>query len=305
VTDDRPLVLAFDVGGTTTKAAVYDTGLTSLAEARLPSRHGPAVLDVLAELADDVLAALPPERRRDVRAAGVVALGLVDEARGVMRRAVNLGVVDLEVTGPLSRRLGLPTVLGHDVEQAALAEVHAAPTPVAQPFVVVIGTGIAATTFVDGAPLRGVTGQAGEFGHIVVRPGGRRCPCGAVGCVETVASATAIARAYAERTGTAVTGAADVVARLDSDPVADQVWSEAASALADGLVAVCTLLAPGEIVLGGGLSEAGDVLVEAVRDAMVERSYVSGVPPIRASVLGSRAGLIGAARLALGSAAAR
>jgi glucokinase len=300
MTEDRRLVLAFDIGGTTTKAAVFDSALTELAEARRPSARGAAVVDVLADLADDVLAGLPAERRGDLVAAGVVALGLVDEVRGIMRRAVNLGVVDLEVTAPLSRRLGLPTVLGHDVEQAAVAEVGASPTA-PQPFVVVIGTGIAATTFVDGSPVRGVSGQAGEFGHIVVRPAGRLCPCGATGCVETVASATAIARAYSERTGTTVAGAADVVARLGSDPVADEVWAEATSALADGLVTVCTLLAPGEIVLGGGLSEAGDVLVDAVRDAMAERSHVSTVPPIRASVLGSRAGLIGAARLALRS----
>jgi glucokinase len=221
-----------------------------------------------------------------------------------MRRAVNLGVVDLAVTAPLSRRLGVPTVLGHDVEQAAVAEVSASPTA-PQPFVVVIGTGIAATTFVGGVPVRGVSGQAGEFGHIVVRPEGRACPCGAVGCVETVASATSIARAYTERSGRVVAGAADVVGRLGADPIAEEVWGEATSALADGLVTVCTLLAPGEIVLGGGLSEAGDVLVDAVRAAMRERSHVSTVPPIRASVLGSRAGLIGAARLALGSAVSR
>lgn len=304
MTEDRRLVLAFDIGGTTTKAAVFDSALREHASARRASARGEAVVDVLLELADDVLAALPPERRGDLVAAGIVALGLVDEANGMMRRAVNLGVVDLDVTGPLSRRLGLPTVLGHDVEQAAVAEVHASPTA-AQPFVVVIGTGIAATTFVDGAPVRGVSGQAGEFGHIVVRPDGRLCPCGATGCVETVASATSIARAYSERSGTAVTGADDVVARLGRDPIADEVWAEATGALADGLVTVCTLLAPGEIVLGGGLSEAGDVLVDAVRSAMATRSHVSNVPPIRASVLRGRAGLIGAARLALGSAAPR
>ncbi|MDH2414079.1 ROK family protein [Nocardioides sp. CER19] len=305
MSDVRRLVLAFDIGGTTIKAAAYDAALRPLAGARRPSPRGPAVVDALAGLAEEVLAALPPDRREDVVAAGAVALGLVDEARGVMRRAVNLDVTDLEVAGPLSRLLGVPTVLGHDVEQAAIAEVEASPTEVRQPFVVVIGTGIAAATFVDGAPLRGVSGQAGELGHVVVRPDGRRCPCGAVGCLETVASAAAIARDYSERTGTAVTGASDVLRRLGTDPVADEVWAEATSALADALVMVCTLLAPGEIVLGGGLAEAGDALVEPVRTTMLERSYVATVPPIRASVLGSRAGLVGAAGLALRTIGAR
>ena len=97
------------------------------------------------------------------------------------------------------------------------------------PFVVIIGTGVAAVTFVRGEAVRGVSGQAGEFGHIVVRPGGPLCRCGQHGCLEAVASAEAIVRAYEERTGSQVDGAHVVRERLATDPVAAEVWAEAMS----------------------------------------------------------------------------
>ena len=150
------------------------------------------------------------------------------------------------------------------------------------PFVVVIGTGIAAVTFVGGRAVRGVSGQAGELGHVVVRPDGPPCACGARGCLEAVAGAGAIVRAYEERTGVAVDGRPTWSSR-GSTPTRSprQVWDEAISALADGLITVCALLAPGAIVLGGGLAEAGDALDRRRPSALMkERSRVASVPPV-------------------------
>ncbi len=293
----RPVVLAFDVGGTSVKAAALDDHDTVLAETRVPSKTGPAILDVIDEAARELLESLGP-RRAEVVGAGIVMPGIVDTAKGICLRSVNLEITDLDIAGPMSARLGVPVRVDHDV--AAAGEAVRRAVPVAEdPFVVIIGTGVAAVTFVRGEAVRGVSGQAGEFGHIVVRPGGALCRCGQHGCLEAVASAEAIRRTYAQRTGSSIEGAHVVRERLATDPIAAEVWTEAVSALADGLVTVCALLAPGAILFGGGLSEAGEALTGEVEALMRKRSVLTNVPPILVTALGSRAGLVGAAHLAL------
>lgn len=292
------VVLGFDVGGTTVKAAALDVDLQPLATATRPSRRGPGLLDTIVETASELTASLSEEHRRRIACAGVVIPGVVDTVRGISVRAVNLDLTEVPVAAPLAERLGVPVVLGHDVLAAGEAERRTASAGLVDPFVVVIGTGIAAVAYVDGRAVGGVSGQAGEFGHVVVRPDGPVCACGARGCLEAVASAGAITREYAVRTGSTVAGAHEVVAALLDDPVAADVWAEATSALADGLLTVCALLAPGAIVLGGGLAEAGELLTGPVRARLHERAHVIAVPPVLTAALGSRAGVVGAGLLA-------
>lgn len=296
------LILAFDVGATSVKAAVLDANLAVLTESRRPSRRGPGIIEVIGEIGDELLDTVKGVDRTRVIAAGVVVPGLIDKASGVSLRAVNLDLVDCPIGEPLARRWGIPVQVGHDVEAAGEA-VRRSDGTHEDPFVVVLGTGIASVMFVGGAPVRGVSGQAGELGHMVVRPGGRVCRCGARGCLEGIAGAHAIVRAYRDGTGHQVEGARAVVQRVETDPVAAAVWQGAIDALADALVSVCTLTAPGSIILAGGLSDAGDALVGPLRTAMTERSYVATVPPILISPLGSRAGMFGAGHLALDLAA--
>jgi glucokinase len=170
--------------------------------------------------------------------------------------------------------------------------------------VVVIGTGIAVTLVTGGAVVHGGSGQAGELGHVVVRPGGPPCACGQLGCLETISSARAIADRYAAHSGRTVDGAVEVWARLASDPVAQQVWQEAADALGDALQIVRALLAPSRIVLGGGLAGAGDALLAPVRARLERTAGLQPAPPVVAAQLGARAGVIGAALAALDAAGA-
>lgn len=296
--EQQPVVLAFDVGGTSVKAAAVDASFTTLAEVRVLSRQGPAILDVVSEAADVLRQGLDAEQRARVTAVGVAMPGLVDKKNGVCIRSVNLGLIDVDVAGPISQRLGIPVRVDHDVAAAGEAVRRAAATT-EDPFVVVIGTGIAAVTFVRGEAVRGVSGQAGELGHVIVRPDGPVCRCGARGCLEAIAGAGAIVRAYEQRTGSTIDGAHVVVERRLSDPVAAEVWADAVSALADALIDVCAVLAPGAVLLAGGLSEAGSALAEPVETLMKERSRVAVVPPVTVTKLGGRAGLTGAAHLAL------
>src|SRR5205823_5291438 len=158
-------------------------------------------------------------------AAGIVVPGVVDEDAGIARWSANVGFREVPLRDLLGGHLGLPAVLGHDVRAGGLAEARlGAGRGYRHVLFIGIGTGIA-----------GAHGAAGEVGHIVVRPGGPKCGCGVQGCLESVASAAAIGRTYAERTGIAAT-AAQVAGRAAADePAAVGVWAEAVDALADGL----------------------------------------------------------------------
>jgi glucokinase len=165
--------------------------------------------------------------------------------------------------------------------------------------VVPIGTGIAAAHVVHGKAFAGAHGAAGEIGHVVVRPGGRPCGCGARGCLEAEASASAIGRAYSARTGRTVT-AADVVRNAAlGEPVAVTVWAEAIDALADGLRIGLTLYDPEVIVIGGGLAEAGDALLGPLDKALAGKLTFQYRPALVRAALGDVAGCLGAGLLAL------
>ncbi|MFI5623753.1 ROK family protein [Nocardioides sp. NPDC051685] len=295
----RSLALAFDVGGTSVRGAVVGAADVVIAESRVATRTGPAVLDDIARMGEELLAGLSHAARAEVAGVGVAFPGLVDTEAGVSRRAVNLGLVDTLVAAPLAERLGLPVTVVHDTVAAAAAIWADAGSP-ASAFVAVLGTGVAGVTYVEGRAVVGVSGQAGEIGHLVVDRAGPRCGCGLRGCVEAYAGGRAMLERYASMVGdTTISGVADLVARIGHDHFAAQVWSDAITALADGFLAVGALLAPGEIILGGGVAEAGQDLLDPLRIRMRERAGVTAVPPVRLSTLGGRAGLVGAARLAL------
>jgi glucokinase len=191
--------------------------------------------------------------------------------------------------------------LGHDVRAGGLAEATFGGGRHGRDVLfVAIGTGIAAAYIMDGRSYAGAHGAAGELGHIVVRPGGPVCGCGNRGCLEAVASATALARRYASQGDTAKTGAAEVVALATSgDPVAARAWQETIDALADGLHTAQTLYDADVVVLGGGLAEAGEALLGPLRTALRARLTFQREPQLVRATLGDQAGCLGAALLAL------
>jgi glucokinase len=298
-------VLAVDVGGTSIKAEVLDPSLTSCAAASVltPRSAGRATLSTVIDVARRLLSSLPSPA--SVTHVGLAVPGVVDIDRGVGVLAANLAWRDTPVTAPVSAALGLPVTMVHDVTAAGMAEWRCgAGRGVDDLAVVVIGTGIAATFVTGGTVVRGGCGQAGELGHVVVRPGGPPCACGCRGCLEAISSARAIADAYAVRSGCPVDGAIDVFHRLGFDALAQEVWQDAADALADALLIVRALLAPSRIVVGGGLAGAGEALLAPVRSRLEHAAGLEAVPPVVAAQLGSRAGVIGAALAALDVASA-
>ncbi|WP_240930565.1 ROK family protein [Isoptericola sp. BMS4] len=292
-----PAVLAVDVGGTDTKSALVDADGVVRAVVRRPTpRDGDRTGQRVVEEAAAVAAELA-ERHPDVAPAalGLVVPGVVDDAAGVGVWSENLGWRDMPFAAAATARLGLPVAVGHDVAAAGWAELRCgAAAGFRDALVVTLGTGIAAAVLLDGRPYRG-GGMAGEIGHARVADG-PGCVCGGRGCLEAVASAAAIARRYTARTGTHVPGAREVLAAVEAgDAPAAAVWDEALDGLALGLSHAVALVAPQVIVLGGGLSHAGDALLVPLGERLDALLTYHRRPLLAPAQLGGDAGVLGAA----------
>ncbi|GAA1955519.1 ROK family protein [Amycolatopsis minnesotensis] len=293
----KKLVAAFDVGGTSVKAALLDEDLTVVERLREPTaRSGDGA--TTADLVVDQIARLT-ERMGAVSAAGVVVPGIVDEEAGVARFSANLGWREVPLGALLAERLPVPVAFGHDVTAGGLAEFRlGAARGYSGAVVIPVGTGIAGALLLDGRPYR-AGGQAGEIGHIDVGHE-LRCGCGAIGCLEAIASASAIARRFRDRTGRAADGGQQVVdAARAGDPDAAVVLKEALDALAKGIRTVVTMLAPEVVVLGGGLFAAGPFVLDPVRERLSANLTFQRMPELRVAELGDEAGNLGAGLMAL------
>ncbi|MEU1270929.1 ROK family protein [Streptomyces sp. NPDC005799] len=296
-------VIALDVGGTGMKAALVGAGGELLHQARRATgrERGPdAVVEGILDFAAELHAHGADRFGEPATAAGVAVPGIVDEPRGVAAYSANLGWRDVPLRDLLSRRLGVPVALGHDVRTGGLAEGRIGAGRGADRFLFVpLGTGIAGAIGIAGRVEAGAHGFAGEIGHIVVRPGGAPCPCGQAGCLERYASAAAVSEAWAAATGDPGADAADCAKAVASgDPNAVRVWQEAVDALADGLVTALTLLDPRMLIIGGGLAEAGETLFTPLREAVGRRVTFQKLPSIVPAALGDAAGCLGAGLLA-------
>ncbi|MEU1278656.1 ROK family protein [Streptomyces sp. NPDC005805] len=297
-------VIALDVGGTGMKAALVGADGTLLHEARRATgrERGPdAVVESILGFAADLRAHGREHFGRAAEAAGVAVPGIVDAGRGIAVYAANLGWRDVPLRALLGQRLGgIPVALGHDVRTGGLAEGRIGAGQGADRFFFVpLGTGIAGAIGIAGTIEAGAHGYAGEIGHIVVRPLGPECGCGQRGCLETLASASAVSRAWAAASGDPDADAADCAKAVAAgDEKAATVWQEAVEALADGLVTALTLLDPRTLIIGGGLAEAGEVLFTPLRAAVEERVTFQKLPAIVPAALGDTAGCLGAGLLA-------
>ena len=294
-------VVALDVGGTGIKTALISHDGTAERVATVPTgrEHGPDavvahVLDVAARRCEEETA-----RGRPPRGVGLTLPGIVDEASGVAVFSANVGWRDVPIGALLARRLGVPAALCHDVRAAGLAEARlgAGAQREGPPSFVfcAIGTGIGGALVLDGRVHAGAHFRAGEIGHVVVAPDGPVCGCGARGCVETLASASAIARRYGRRSGVTDVDAEDVAQRVaGGERLAAEVWADAVHALARGLMTCVTLVDPGLVVIGGGLAAAGATLLVPLAAALAERATFQVPPRLEVTRLGALAGCQGA-----------
>lgn len=298
------VVVAVDLGGTRMKCGLVARDSTVVHRETRPTPReagGQAVLDALVETVVE-LAQKAAAEGYQVRGVGVVVPGIIS-TRGTVR-AENLAWLNVGVLDAIRSAVGdgPEVVLAHDVRAGGYAEFrNGALVGTTNSLFLPLGTGIAAAMVVDGRLVSG-DGFAGEIGHtrFIHTDAAERCACGQYGCLETVASAAALARRYGERTGSPVTdGAREVLELLAAgDPDAAVVWDEAVRPLVDALVLYTTLLAPTRIAIGGGLVGAGETLLRPLRDGLAARLTFQRRPEIVAAVLGEEAGCLGAALMA-------
>ena len=298
---ERDLVIGVDVGGTTVKAAIFDSdGLEYVRSDRPTPRHlGPdAVITTTIDTIVELRAQIPDAAR--VRAVGLVVPGLVDAEQGIAVYAANIGWRQLPLRQIVAEAVGLPVILDHDVRAAGLAELElGAGRRLQEVLFVALGTGVAAAVITGGQVSAGATGRAGELGHLPVFPEGEWCACGQRGCTETYASATALSRRYAAASGIADVPAKDVMSRAAAgDPVAERVFRDAITALGRALVNYVLLMDPELILIGGGMAASGAALLHPLTREVQAGLAWRPVPAISNGRFAGDAGRIGAGLLA-------
>ncbi len=309
------LTIGVDVGGTKVAAGVVDRHghIVEKLKRFTPAASPGGTIAVIADVVNELLG------RYEVDAVGIGAAGFVDQTRSTVLFAPNLAWRYEPVKKLVEERIGRPVVVENDANAAAWAEAKlGAARGLEQVLLITVGTGIGAGIVIDSRLYRGRFGSAGEPGHYRVVPEGRLCGCGNLGCWEQYASGSALvaeAREFARRSPEAavrllqlgggtpegIDGPAVTEAAREGDLGAMRCFEIVGSWLGAGLADLSAILDPGCFVIGGGVSEAGELLLGPAREAyhhgLTGRSHRE-FADVRLAELGPDAGLIGAAHLA-------
>jgi glucokinase len=308
------LTIGVDVGGTKIAAGVVDENGEILARTRVPTPADPqwavgAIADAVKEL----------RAQHEVVAVGVGAPGYIDRDRSTVIMAPNINWENEPLKARIEDLVHLPTVIENDANAAAWGEFRfGAAARHNDMIMITVGTGIGGGIVLDGRMHRGSFGVAGEIGHLNMVPDGLPCGCGSKGCWEQYGSGRALRRYGRERAGSepvlgkrllelnegladTITGSQITQAAEERDPLALEVYDELADWLGRGMADLAALFDPAVFVLGGGVSDSGNLLLEPVAKAF-EKYLIGGVHRPRAEVLlaslGSAAGISGAGDLA-------
>jgi len=309
------LAIGVDIGGTKVAAGVVDEGGGVLALVRRPTPNDDVAETeaVIAEVVTELAA------RYEVVAVGIGAAGWIADDRATVLFSPHLAWRNEPLRDALKGRIGLPVTVENDANAAAWAEYRYGAARGERVVVcVTLGTGIGGGLVVSGVLYRGAHGVSCEWGHMCVVPEGRRCACGNRGCWEMYASGSALARdarelaevspvaahrllELVEGDPAALTGTDVTLAAREGDPAAVEIFTAMGRWLGRGIADLAAIIDPSVVVVGGGVSEAGDLLLAPARDSFLSTLTGRGfrpAAPIRLAALGPDAGLVGAADLA-------
>lgn len=309
------LTVGVDVGGTKIAAGIVDEqgAVVARDRTRSPATDPVQIVRTIGEL---VRSLVDPA---EIEAVGVCAAGFVDKQRATVVFAPNLAWRDEPLRDRLQRELDLPVVVENDANAAAWGEfTFGAGEDVEDLLLLTVGTGVGGGIVIDGELLRGGFGMGAEVGHIRMVPGGVRCGCGNLGCLESYGSGSALVRVSREKAAAAPWEAATLIelaggdpARIKGpmitraaehgDPFAVARFAELGDWLGQGIATLTAVLDPNVVVIGGGVSEAGDLLLEPIRESFERNVTARGHRPmleVRQSRLGNAGGIVGVADLA-------
>ncbi len=309
------LTIGVDIGGTKVAAGVVDEDGSIVAQLRrpTPSTDPDAVERTIGQVVNEL------RQDHEVVAVGIGAAGFIDAERSTVLFAPNLAWRDEPLRDEVAKLVGLPVVVENDANAAAWGEHRFGAGRGAKDLIcVTIGTGIGGGIVLNGDLYRGRWGIGAEFGHIRVFPNGRRCGCGQDGCWEQYCSGRALLREareiadvrrdYGARllelgngTPEGITPPEVTKAAQEGDPAALEAFGRVGGWLGQGLADLAALLDPALFVVGGGVADAGELLLGPAREAFARRLTGTTHRPhaeIRHAQLGNSAGLVGAADLA-------
>jgi glucokinase len=274
---DQQPVLALDIGGTKLAAGVVTLDGVAHAVAVQPTRREEgwhAVLDRLFAMAHNVLAHSGFDT---IHAVGIACGGPLAADAGLLLRPPHLpGWVDVPIGALAAEQFKVPSALQNDATAAAIAEYRfGAGRGTSTMLYLTVSTGIGGGAVINGTLYLGSAGNGGEFGHVTVRRGGRLCSCGRRGCIEAYASGTSIAlrarEALADGAPSSLAALAEVTAAdvaaaaAAGDPLAVSVWAETVDLLGSAVTDLVNVFEPDLVVLGGGVTRSGAMLLEPVR----------------------------------------
>ncbi len=306
-------IFGVDIGGTTVKLGFFDREGTLLDKWEIPTRTEDGGCNILPDVAESISEKLKEKEVaiEDVAGIGAGAPGPID-GEGVVHRAVNLGWGVFSIKKTLEDILHLPVMAGNDANVAALGEMWKGGGRGSRDMIMVtLGTGVGGGIITNGRILTGVCGAGGEIGHVHVEDAETEsCNCGNYGCLEQYTSATGITRLANKKLAgcdkESVLRGGEVSAKTvfdavkQKDALAMEVAEEFGKYLGDGLAVIASVINPDTIVIGGGVSRAGEILMDYIKPHY-EKNVFHGSREVKFALatLGNDAGIYGSAKLVL------
>lgn len=309
---EKKYVVGVDLGGTKIYTALVNLDGEIIEEITIKTeaeKGEKVVLDNILKTIDKVLENVDKE---EVKAIGIGSPGPLDIEKGLIVYTPNLPFKNFELVKPIRERYNIPTYLDNDANVATLSEFMFGAGKGSKNMVyVTVSTGVGGGAILNGNIYRGRTANALEIGHITVMKGGPRCGCGNTGCVEALASGTAIMKRAKEaldsKVETSLRNYDNVTAKevfLEAergDKVSQEILNDALSYLGIGIANIANSFDPDKIVIGGGVSEAGKIVFDKIDEEMQRRclTTIYNHCKVEKALLGGKAGVLGAAALAI------
>ncbi|MDB2108390.1 ROK family protein [Clostridium paraputrificum] len=310
----KKYVIGVDLGGTKISTAISTIEGNILANVVLPTKAEEgevAVLGRIIQSIDEVIVGSSTSID-EVEAIGIGSPGPLDAKKGIIITTPNLPFKDYNLVQPLKEKYNIPVYLDNDANAAAIGEYMFGAGKGKESIVYfTVSTGVGGGAVLDGKVYRGHTSNALEIGHTTVNPNGPRCNCGNLGCLEAMSSGTAIAKKGKEAVSTNVETSLkkyDTVTSYEvfkeaeaGDEVAKDIIDNALTYLGIGVANAIATFDPEMIIIGGGVSKAGDIVFDTVKKVVNKRCFKSMAESceIVPAGLGSDAGVVGAVALAI------
>lgn len=307
-------VVGVDLGGTKISTALSDLDGKIISQTTIPTDAHEGEMPVLNRIINSIEKVVNEGNvsYEDIKGIGIGSPGPLDAKKGIIITTPNLPFKNFNLVKPISEKFGVPVFLDNDANVAAIGEFMFGAGKGAENIVFfTVSTGVGGGAILNGKIYRGHTSNALEIGHMTVAPHGPRCNCGNVGCVEATSSGTAIAKRAHEALSTKVetslrkydnvTSYEVFVEAAAGDPVAKDIIDDAMNYLGIAVANSVSIFDPEYVIIGGGVSKAGDIVFDTVRKVVNKRCFKSMAESVKIvpAGLGTDAGLIGAVALAL------